>query len=136
MFKHRACTYDRQSRISRVSPPPKTLTGLKGGDILAVLPPKETAPKVDEIILIEKDEKAFIAHRVIGFNRTGTFVRTHGDSRLFRDRLLHPGYGCGLVIAVLRDNRLMGAPPSPRLYQEISGHSRIYVFHYNKTPEG
>ncbi|MCD4715666.1 MAG: S26 family signal peptidase [Desulfobacterales bacterium] len=89
------------------------LPGLKEGDILAVLPPKETAPKVGEIILTEKDEKAFIAHRVIGFDRSGTFARTRGDSRLFRDRLWHPRCAYGLVIAVLRDNSLMSVPPPP-----------------------
>jgi hypothetical protein len=100
------------------------LPGLKEGDILAVLPPKETAPKVGEIILIEKDEKAFIAHRVIGFDRTRAFVCTRGDSRLFRDRLLNSRYYCGLVIAVLRDNNLMSTPPPPgfiRRYLTIAG---------------
>ncbi len=100
------------------------LPGLKEGDILAVLPPKETAPKVGEIILMEKDEKEFIAHRVIGFDRTGSFVRTRGDSRLFRDRLLRSKNGCGLVIALLRDNNLMSPPPPPglvRRYVTLAG---------------
>ncbi len=100
------------------------LPGLKEGDILAVLPPKETAPKVGEIILMEKDEKEFIAHRVIGFDRTGSFVCTRGDSRLFRDSLLRSKYVCGLVIAVLRDNKLMSAPPPPgfvRRYLTLAG---------------
>lgn len=89
------------------------LPGLKEGDILIVLPPQEYVPKVGEIILIEKGEKAFIAHRLIGFDRSTESVFTRGDSRLFRDRLSHSRYGCGLVVAVLRDNSLMNVPPPP-----------------------
>ncbi len=89
------------------------LPGLKEGDILAVLPLRESDNLVGEIVLRKKDEKTLIAHRITDFYRTAGMVRTRGDSWPFYDQRWNISQGVGRVVAVWRDNRLLKPPKPP-----------------------
>jgi len=89
------------------------LPGLKKGDILVVLPTPGIHPVQGEIVLKRREDKTFIAHRVIGFNEKKKTVRTRGDSRLFSDKIWHLRQNFGRVIAVWRRNSILCVPEGP-----------------------
>jgi len=99
------------------------LPSLKDGDILIVLPLGGHFPEKGDIILAQKGEKAFLAHRVLRFDRITALVRTRGDSRLLRDGLWNLMYSRGRVVGIWRDNKILDvAPPPPwkRRYRTIA----------------
>jgi hypothetical protein len=92
------------------------LPSLRPGDIIAAVPFDDIPPAPGETVLLKRDEKTFVVHRVLGEEPSSGFIRTGGDSRIFKDPPVRWQDCAGRVIGVWRDNKMIGVPPEPLFF--------------------
>lgn len=102
------------------------MPGLKQGDILVVSPIQGIHPETGEIVLRKREDKTFVAHRVIGFDKKTATVCTRGDSCLFRDKIWHLGQNSGHVIAIWRNNSFLSVPEGPSFLKRYLAIARLH----------
>ena len=104
------------------------LPGLKEKDILAVLPIKESLPKIGEIVLMKRSEDEFIAHRLLGFDRITGSIVTRGDNQLFKDKPWDLAQCHCRVLAFWRNNVLMITPSPPSIFKRCISITCFWLF--------
>ena len=94
--------------------------GLKEGDVLVAAPIRDRMPEVGEIVLRPRSGQVFEAHRVVRVQKDPMRVVTRGDSRPFQDRPWDPRDCGGMVVAVLRENKLLQPHARPSAWMRLA----------------
>ncbi len=92
------------------------LPSLRSEDIIAAVPFDDIPPVPGDIVLLKRNEKTFIVHRVIEEGPSSHCIRTRGDSRILKDPPIRWQDCSGRVVGLWSDNKMLPVPPEPRFF--------------------
>lgn len=108
------------------------LPSLRPGDIIAAVPFDDIPPAPGETVLLKRDEKTFVVHRVLGEEPSSGCIRTGGDSRILKDPPVRWQDCAGRVIGVWRENKMIGVPPEPRFFKRWTVIASLFLKRISK----